>query len=577
MKIAFRFIALIALALISLGPVWGRQIVDPQGQAEDSLRQAREELVQITAPSLLELGKGITPGKGVAWEIPGDYQEAAQDLLEMKLMGVNMIRTGNLFDAGLLSMADSLGIVFYRELPFFGLNAKSLADSLSVADSLVNLLLEAGKGHRSAGPIGLARNSDTSSAGACEGLKRVRDKIRAAGGQAYYVTSFIETDACSSNVDFVLLDALDIEQPHTLLERWRSSHETPAGFARIGTSVIAGREAGTLIEGSPQFQARFLENVFAGLKDTGVPLVFVHRWKDEIFSQQQIPDPYGRNYGLYNRAKDPRPALYVMRGVYLGVQETFVFERGNPPLRPLHWFALVGWLLLSMMAVIYTGSPRFRSTIPRYFFAHGFYRNAVREAREVLPITSTAILTITGLSIGLIATHVITSVRDTKLVLHMFAMMDSTMRSSLTLVLDAPFVLAILMGSGALISMALWMGLWIMASGRRSPLYPSQALMLAVWPRWQVLFILPIAMTFESVGNVPLWAVMLLGGTWIGCAYWATIRTAFDLYKVARIGPGVALLIWVFNPLILGSLIFTGWALFHLDQITFLWHLAIRT
>jgi hypothetical protein len=562
----------ILLGFLALAPpivVWGQE-------AQVTLRQEAREFPEGSVPALQDLGPGSLRGKGVDWEVPEDYQEAAQDLLEMKLMGVNTVRTGLLLDGALLSMADSLGLLIYRELPFFGLNAQILTDSLVVSDSLVALLLESGIGHPSAGPIGLTRLSDTSSIKACEAIRTVSSQIREAGALSYYVSSFVESDVCSEDVDFVLLDALDDEHPELLLDRWRSAHREPAGLARVGTHLLPGSEAGSLVVGSLEYQARFLENVFARTKHSGVAVIFLHRWKDERDITGQIPDPYGRKYGLYNRTGDPRPALYVMRGVYLGTQETFAYDRGQPSPRPLHWFALVGWILLSMMAVIYAGSPRFRSIIPRYFFAHGFYRNAVREAREVLPLTSTAILTITGLSIGLIATHVISSLRETKLVLHLFSMMNVGMRSSLTLVLDAPFVLAILAGSTALIAMSTWMGIWIMASGRRSPLYPSQALMLAVWPRWQVLFILPVAMTFESVAGTPTWAIALLAATWIGCAYWATLRTAFDLYRVARITPGAATLIWMLNPLILGSVVFSGWALFHAEDVAFLWHLATK-
>jgi hypothetical protein len=524
------------------------------------------------------LQAGVKPGsvKGVVWEIPGDFQEAAEDLLEMQLMGISAVRTGLVFHQGLIRMADSLGLVLYRELPLHGLGPRSLTDSLSRADSLLLALVEQGKGYSSAGPIGLVRNSDTSSPAVCPELQRLTNILHQTGNQAYYVTNFIESDACSDAVDFVLIDALDHEHPEQLLERWKKAHQTPVGLARIGTSATPGSEPGSLIKGSPQYQARFLENVFAGLQSVQSVGMFVHRWKDESRTVQQLPDPYRRNYGLYNRAKDPRPALYVTRGVYLGIQNTFVFERGKPEERPLHWFTLVGWILLSMMAVIYAGSPRFRSIIPRYFFAHGFYRNAVREAREVLPLTSTALLTIMGLSIGLIATHVIISLQETRPMLHLFSLMDQGPRTSLTLVLEAPFVLAILMGSMALLSMSIWMGMWMMASGRRSPLYPSQALMLAVWPRWQVLFILPIAMTFESTPGVPLWAIVLLAVIWIGCAYWATLRTAYDLFKVARIVPGTALLIWLLNPLILGTMVLSAWSLFHWDEVTFLWHLATR-
>ncbi len=511
----------------------------------------------------------------MVWEIPDDYQEAAQDLLEMQLMGINAVRTGLLFDSGLLSMADSLGIIVFRELPFFGYGATGFADSLAVSDSLVTLLLETGRGHSSSGPIGLTRNSDTGSPKMCAAIRTLAQKIAASGGTSYYVSSFVESDVCFTEVDFVLLDALDNREPHLLLERWQKKHGTDVGLARVGTYVVPQSEAGVSIPGSPEYQARFLEDVFLNLKNTSNVGVFVHRWKDENRQRYQLADPYRRNYGLYNRAKDPRPSLYVTRGVYLGIQDAFAFEKGNPVERPLHWFTLVGWILLSMMSVIYAGSPRFRSIIPRYFFAHGFYRNSVREAREVLPLTSTAILTIMGLSIGLIAAHVITAMRETRLMLQLFAWMDAGARTSLTLVLDAPFILAILMGSIALMSMSLWMAIWIGASGRRTPLYPSQALMLAVWPRWQVLFILPVAMTFESVSNIPLWANAVMALTWILCAYWATIRTAFDLSKVARIAPGKAALIWMLNPLILGTIILGKWSLFHMDLVAYLWHLAV--
>ena len=114
-------------------------------------------------------------------------------------------------------------------------------------------------------------------------------------------------------------------------------------------------------------------------------------------------------------------------------------------------------------------------------------------------------------------------------------------------------------------------------SGRRTTLYPSQALMLAVWPRWQVLFILPLAMTFEAVGGVHIWVTAGMGLIWVIAAYWATARTAYDMSKVARIAPGATLIIWLFNPLILSTLALLGVALFHADEVAFFWHLMSRT
>ena len=133
------------------------------------------------------LQAGVKPGsvKGVVWEIPDDFQEAAEDLLEMQLMGISAVRTGLVFDQGLIRMADSLGLVLYRELPLHGLGPRSLTDSLSRADSLLLALVEQGKGYSSAGPIGLVRNSDTSSPAVCPELQRLTNILHQTGNQAY--------------------------------------------------------------------------------------------------------------------------------------------------------------------------------------------------------------------------------------------------------------------------------------------------------------------------------------------------------------------------------------------------------
>jgi len=515
--------------------------------------------------------------RGVVWEIPQDFREAAGDLLEMHEVGIEAVRTTMVFDDGLLSLADSLGLVLYRELPFRSLTGRSLRDSLAVADSLVLLLLETGSGHSSAGPVGLTQFSDTSSDVACDELERMASLIRETGGESYYITSFVEDDRCHDRMDFVLLDALEEEDPFGKLGEWRERHETRAGLARIGLHVEKDARSGFEIEGSPEAQARFFETAFNQTEATdGRTVFFIHRWRDESGTGQHVPDPFARQYGLYTVDSDPRPALQVVRGMFLGLQTTFAFDRGVQEEDSLPWFSLLGWLLLALTALMYAASPRFRSMIPRYFFAHGFFRNAVREAREVLPLTSTAILTITGLSIGLIGSFVIKSLQETDLVLHLFQVLSQTARVSVTSTLGAPFILAILMGSIALIAMSLWMGLWMIVSGRRVPLLPSQALMLAVWPRWQVLFLLPLAMTLAAAESVPIWAVILLAAGWLGAAYWSTARTAYDLFKITSIQMGWAFAVWLLNPLIFGSVVLFGWAVLNADDASFVWHLMVR-
>ncbi|MDA0377928.1 MAG: hypothetical protein O2899_00420, partial [Bacteroidetes bacterium] len=286
-----------------------------------------------------------------------------------------------------------------------------------------------------------------------------------------------------------------------------------------------------------------------------------------------VTDPWGRAYGLYTRSSDPRPALQVVRGILLDIQDTFAIDPGTPPDGHQPWFPLLGWMMLSLTALLYAGNPRFRSMIPRYFFAHGFFRNAVREAREVLPLTSTAILTVTGLSVGLIGSFVITSLQDTALALHMYRLLAAPPREAVTAIMGTPFVLVVLIGSLTLLSTSLWMGAWMAVTGRRARLLPSQALMLASWPRWQVLVLLPLAMTLDSVGPAPEWAILILGAAWLLTALWATVRTAWDLTRITHVPIPVAAVVWALHPLVLGSVVCAAWGLFHFDEVRFAWHL----
>lgn len=512
------------------------------------------------------------PEIGVEWMAPGDFVDAAGDLLEMAEVGFTAVRMPPVYDRGFYDLADSLGLTLYVELPLAGLSTRELGQAAALADSVLTLVLAAGQGFDSAGPIGIVRHSDTQSSGGCSEIRRLSTRIRQAGRQSFYTSGFGPQDTCAAEVDFVLLDLLGRPDPMKALDG-ALADASVRGIAGLGAPVTTAG-GGWKVPGSPEAQARFMEEALARVLGSDKERVFVHRWRDAERRTSDIPDPWGRAYGLYTRNSDPRPALQVVRGILLGIQDTFAFPPGAEPDRQQPWFPLLGWMMLSLTALLYAGNPRFRSMIPRYFFAHGFFRNAVREAREVLPLTSTAILTVTGLSVGLIGSYVITSLRDTALVLHMYRQMAAPTREAVTAIMGAPFVLVVLIGSLTLLSTSIWMAGWMTVTGRRARLLPSQALMLASWPRWQVLVLLPLAMTLESVGPVPEWSVLLLGAAWLLTALWATVRTAWDLTRITHVPLPVAALVWTLHPLVLGSLVMAGWSLFHWHEVRFAWHLV---
>ena len=519
---------------------------------------------------------------GVDWVAPGDFVDAAGDLIEMAEVGFTAVRMPPVFDRGFYTLADSLGLTLYIELPLTQLTTRQLNRLDVEADSILTMVLQAGRGHASAGPVGITQLSDTRSPRACDAIGKMATRIRQAGRSAYYTTVFRERDACVGEVDFVLVDVLGSPDPlieidrviehRKALQAAEGNATSNPGIAGLGVPVTRPELEGWSIDGTPQAQARFMETALNQVLDAGLPHVFLHRWRD-VSGPVSMPDPWERDFGLYTATSDPRPALQVVRGILLDIQDTFAFDPGTPPDKGQPWFPVLGWIMITMTALLYAGSPRFRSMIPRYFFAHGFFRNAVREAREVLPLTSTAILTVTGLSVGLIGSFVITGLQDTALAVHWYRLLGPTGRESLTAIMGAPFVLTILLGSTTLLSASLWMGCWMAVSGRRTRLLPSQALMLASWPRWQVLILLPLAMTLNASGSVPEWAILILGAGWLLTAFWATIRTAYDLYKITHVPAPAAGLVWLLHPLVLAVAILGIWSLFNWHHVRMAWHL----
>jgi hypothetical protein len=521
---------------------------------------------------------GSTPVIGVDWIATGDFGDAASVLVEISEVGFTAVRMPPVFDRDFFTLADTLGLTLYIDLPFMQLPSHSLRRALSEADSLLTLVLSAGQGHQSAGPIGIALLSDTRSLQACEAIGTLAERVRAAGRQAYYTTLFLEGDRCADRVDFVLIDQLrpfgDVDRLGDVL-RHEVPDGTPMGLAGVGSSVNDDVQGGWSVSGSKEAQARYMERALKTLRASRLPYVFVHRWRDQVKGGAELPDPWGRSYGLYTSESDPRPSLQVVRGILRGIQDTFAFPEGQDSEEGRPWFPVLGWLMISLTALMYAGSPRFRSMIPRYFFAHGFFRNAVREAREVLPLTSTAILTVTGLSIGLIGSFIITGLQDLPLTIHWYRMLQEPTRASVTAILNVPFVLTVLIGSMTLISTSVWMGGWMALTGRRARLLPSQALMLASWPRWQVLVLLPLAMTLHATPSIPLWSIIALAVGWMTTAFWATVRTTYDLYKITSVSPVAAFLAWVLHPLVLGTLVALGWSLLNWEHVRFAWHLLL--
>lgn len=518
---------------------------------------------------------------GVVWAAPESVILATADLEDMRAAGIRVVRTGSVRDPTILSMADSLGILLFRELPLSHYPAGKLLDSTLYAGNLLNELIRAGQGFASAGPIGLATNADVSDPDACAFFSEVRQGMRVPDDQEfYYVSSFIESDVCAETVDFVLIDARDHLDPVKLITRWSQLSATRAGLAAVGWWLDSG-SSGLGASHSMEEQARALERSLVDLDEWARPTVaFVHRWRDQArhgIAEESIWDVYGRRYGLRDSNRRPRPAFDVLSAYLTTGQNVFAFPAATKPAISLPWFIILGWILIVTVAVLYASSPRFRYMVPRYFIAHGFFRNAVREAREVLPIVSTALLTAMGLAVGLIGTQVFLTLHDTAPVKHLVGLQSIQTQSVLVAMLTDPVLSVFLLGSVALLAVSAWMGVWMIIASRKIPLLPSQALMLGVWPRWQLLLLLPMAMSIHTLPpETALFWIGVLLPLWIGTAFWASIRTTYDLMKITNCSPAVAAIVWLLNPVCVIILAVLALLIVERDQAVYLWHLATR-
>lgn len=501
-------------------------------------------------------------------------------------MGIEAIRTPLLNDARLLTLADTLGLHIFQELPLDDVPASSLVDTLDYAQRLLSLALTQARGHSSARHFGLARRSDTSSEQACTFFNQLAEQVhRQQGGQVYYLTRFIESDRCAHTVDFVLLDALDVPSPNNLVIRWQDSHSNiPIGIGTLGTWIEAISAKGLQHPRSPESQARYLENHLTSLLAAPPALfaVFIYRWRDfeSVFPSpsHNLAAPKQHGYGLFTMEDTSRLAHNVVQGFYTKTQKVFAFQAGGSPGTPVPWSLLLGWLVFTMIGACYALSSRFRNMVPRYFLAHGFYCESVREGREIFLGASVVLFAALALSVGIVGSILLEVIRTTPAFQIFLRALPIPVQSINVALLAQPWLLVLLLGSIYALATVVWTSLLSFVSRRHRLLMPGQVLMLVIWPRWPFLGILIGAMVAPSLPDsqaVPY--MLILAGAWFLCTFYGLIRTLTDYRAVTRISPNVLLFLGLANPLIVFIVVCGLFALELGPTFTFLWHVATRS
>lgn len=454
-----------------------------------------------------------SPLRGVVWTPPDQAGRALRELQEIHSTGATAVRLTEIPASDtVFTRADTLDLQLFLDLPVAYVPASGLETALENARSARMRVETLAQHHPSVSFVGLARATQTTTSSACAVLQEWSTRIREQTSlRTYYVTPFRPTvDRCAESVDLTLLDTRGTSNQMGRWLAWRDHGTGAIGLGTLGTWVRPAADSGLRVPHSPEFQARHLETALSSL-DTleASPPTFVYRWTD-----QSSPLLRSRQYGIHDETGRPRPAKHVVSGFYTGTQKVFAFPSGTVPYPEPHAFILFGWGLFAVIAVLYAQVPFVRATLFRYFLAHGFYRNAVREARDINSTVNVILLLVVGCTAGLIVALVArTAVAHPGAILLLEALPEP-LQIPLAYSLQHPIHAGGLVAAGTILLLAAWVGMFALIAMASSSFSLRQALMVVVWPCWPVLPGAIVAMTLgtSSPLSTPVVGILLLGG-----------------------------------------------------------------
>ncbi|PSQ96544.1 MAG: hypothetical protein BRD55_06185 [Bacteroidetes bacterium SW_9_63_38] len=518
------------------------------------------------------------PLHGVVWAPPAHPGPALRALNAMHDHGVTAIRLESFPPADTVwSRADSLGLRLFVDLPVSPVPATDLDAALRAARPSLQKIRGLAQAHSSIHAVGLA-GIDTSVEVACGPLKTWTQRVHNGRPslRTYYVTPFTAAqDQCRDAIDLPLLDTRGRDAPVERWHRWQSTNG-PVGLGALGTWTPAGATPGLNVPHSPQRQARHLERALPALLATGAadePPIFVYRWQD---TPSALPPT--RHYGLHDERGTARPAAEVVSGFYTGRQEVFAFPSGSAASSTPVGVILLAWVLVALLGGLYARNPFVRQTLSRYFAAHGFYRDAVREDRDVGLIENLVLLGGIGLAVGLMGTltaRISAPQPETALILEV---LPPGLRAVVGTGLTHPSLTGLFAGGLIVLLLLVWNALLVLTAQLNGSFSLAQGLMLVTWPSWPALAGVPIALVaavHPPVSTGLLGLVLLIGGG--GALLAVTTRVLRDYWMVSGISLGWTLLMLLPSPLSLTLLGLVLLATTYDLPISLLWHLATRT
>jgi len=531
--------------------------------------------------------------KGIVWQPPARFEKAKQDLIDMKNIGVEAIKTPLITDERLYAVADSLELSLYQDLPFSYLSSSELVQSVDEAQQLLESALRNASNHPSARHFGLTAYSNTGVESSCRFVTEVVNFARSRSSvnyRFYYSTFFIEQELCAADVDLVLVDVQNDQDYSEKMRRWAQSHpQTPLGLANIGTWVINSpsdedKTKGYLSEHSEEYQARFLENALKELlvepSGANPHVIFVYRWRDTRLpypsSAHNLSQPYRNPYGMISSGNQTRLAYDVLKGFYLGNQYVFAFPAGQANSSSPEWITLLVWLNILILSIAYAYFPRFRLMARRYFTAHGFFREAIREGRELLIGPNVLIFLALTSAFGLCVTVALDAFRKTEAFSLVLRWIPESISFTAVALLSQPFLLFIALAGTYGLLLSFWTSaLSVISTRSRWTLLPGQSFMLVLWSQWPLLLVMIGAGVIHSMDQPQLSRMaLLLVAALILLIAAGMLFTLRDYWYISKANPAIVTVSLIINPITLFLAAVSYYCIQYADQLNFALHVV---
>jgi hypothetical protein len=483
----------------------------------------------------------VGAARGVVWTPPDRARPARAVLRQMHAAGITAIRLTRLPPDAALPTADTLGLRLFVDLPAAYLSADGLRERRASLRTAIDRVAQRASQHASLHAVGLATNADTRTEATCEELRWLARAVerRAQQVRTYYVTALPpRLDVCTGVPDRVLVDLRGAVDPQARWQQW-GEHEARAGVGAVGAWVDPSAPRGLRVPHSADRQARFLENLLPALLQTA-PVVFVSRWRDAPL--QEV-----RHYGLHDATGRPRPSFDAVRGMYTGTQTVFALPTGTAPPPTTPRLVLIGLGLMAGLLLLYARQPGARMAAYRYVRSHSFYRDILREGRDVLPRVSAALVLYALGTLAIIVFVAGRGLEEMPALTPLLELLPPTARDALAAWMAHPVGAGSGTAAAVLLAGGLWMLVLVGVAQRYGRFTFGQALMLVAWPCWPSVPGLLAALVLPPASAAGTTLGILLAGT--GLAFTALlVRTLRDYVSVTEAPAGLSIPLALLSP-----------------------------